>query len=153
MFQALPVSAHRIKTAFGVSGKKYGNDCDEALQGPGQENGFGPGGWAIVSAHIIKMMRALSFGARFLPAMSGTLVAFACCSFVEDTDVVDMAQDMHTTGEEIIRQIEAIIDHCERRLRATGGAIVPQNGYWSLIDWICEKENWRYATIDDAQAA
>ncbi len=149
MFLALQKAAHRIRTAFGVSDKKYGDDLKEPLQGLGQGNGCGPAGWAIVSTPIINMMRALGFGATFFTAMSVQLITFVCYAFVDDTDVVHTAQDVNTTGQDILIQMQQVIDHWEGGLRATGGAIVPKKSYWYLIDWIWEKGKWKYASIDD----
>lgn len=149
MFLALQKAAHRIRTAFGVSVKKYGHDREEPLQGLGQGNGCGPAGWAVVSTPIINMMRVAGFGATFFSAMSVTLIAFVCYAFVDDTDVVHTAQDVFTTGKTIMVEMQTVIDHWEGGLRATGGAIVPKKSYWYLIDWIWEKNRWRYATIED----
>ena len=149
MFLSLQKAAHRIRTAFGVSDKKYGDDLEDPLQGLGQGNGCGPAGWAIVSTPIINMMRVLGFGATFFTAMSVQLITFVCYAFVDDTDVVHTAQDVNTKGEAILTQMQEVIDHWEGGLRATGGAIVPKKSYWYLIDWIWEKGKWRYASIDD----
>jgi hypothetical protein len=149
MFKSLQQAAHRIRTAFGVSIKKYGDDRDIPLQGLGQGNGCGPAGWAIISTPIINLMRAAGFGATFLTAISVTLVAFVCYAFVDDTDVVHTAQDVNTTGEDILKQMQQVIDHWEGGLRATGGAIVPRKSYWYLIDWVWERGKWRYATQVD----
>jgi hypothetical protein len=81
------------------------------LQGLGQGNGCRPTGWAIVSTPIINMMRVLGFGATFLTAMSMMLVAFVCYAFVDNTDVVHTVQDVHTTGEEILQQMQTVINH------------------------------------------
>jgi ribonuclease HI len=149
MFKCLQQAAHRIRTAFGVSKKKYGDDREIPLQGLGQGNGCGPAGWAIISTPIINMMRVAGFGATFLTAISVSLVVFVCYAFVDDTDVVHTAQDVHTTGEDILLQMQDVIDHWEGGLRATGGAIVPKKSYWYLIDWIYDRGNWRYATQAD----
>jgi hypothetical protein len=149
IFLSLQKAAHRIRTAFGVSDKKYDDDLEEPLQGLGQGNGCGPAGWAIVSTPIINMMRVLGFGATFFTAMSVQLVTFVCYTFVDDTDVVHTAQDFNTKGEDILAQMQQVIDHWEGGLQATGGEIVPKKSYWYLIDWIWEKGKWRYASIDD----
>jgi hypothetical protein len=149
MFKCLQKAAHRIRTAFGVSKKKYGDDREIPLQGLGQGNGCGPAGWAIISTPIINMMRVAGFGATFLTAISVSLVVFVCYAFVDDTDVVHTAQDVNTKGEEILRQMQDVIDHWEGGLRATGGAIVPKKSYWYLIDWIWQGGHWRYATQED----
>ena len=149
MFISLQKSAHRIRTAFGISEKTYGQDREEPLQGLGQGNGAGPAGWAIVSTPIINMMRVLGYGATFLSAMSVVLIALVCYAFVDDTDVVHTAQDVNTSGKTIMKEMQSVIDHWEGGLRATGGAIVPKKSYWYLIDWIWEKGKWRYAQIND----
>ena len=149
MFKCLQKAAHRIRTAFGVSKKKYGDDREIPLQGLGQGNGCGPAGWAIISTPIINMMRVAGFGATFLTAISVSLVVFVCYAFVDDTDVVHTAQDVNTKGEEILRQMQDVIDHWEGGLRATGGAIVPKKSYWYLIDWIWQGGHCRYATQED----
>ena len=94
-------------------------------------------------------MRVTGFRATFLTAISVSLVAFICYAFVDDTDVVHMAQDVHTLGEEILKQTQTVINHWEGGLRATGGAIIPKKSYWYLIDWIWNRGKWRYATKED----
>ena len=137
MFQSLQQAAHRIRTAFGVSIKKYGHDREyDPLQGLGQGNGCGPAGWAVVSTPIINMMRATGFGATFLSAMSVTLITFICYAFVDNNDVVHTAQDVHTTGITIMKEMQTVINHWEGGLQAIGGTIVPKKSYWYLIDWI-----------------
>jgi hypothetical protein len=149
MFKCLEQAAHRICTASGVSEKKYGDNREVPLQGLGQRNGCGPAGWAIISTPIINMMRVAGFGATFLTAISVSLVVFVCYAFVDDTDVVHTAQDVHAKGKEIIQQMQNVIDRWEGGLRATGGAIVPKKRYWYLIDWIYDRGHWRYATQED----
>jgi hypothetical protein len=95
------------------------------------------------------MMRAIGFGATLLLAMAVTLLMFICYAFVNNTDVLHTAQDVHTTGTTIMKEMQTVIDRWEGGLRATGGAIVPKKSYWYLIDWIWEKQTWRYATIAD----
>jgi hypothetical protein len=83
------------------------------LHGLGQGNGCGPAGWAIISTPIINMMQIAGFGATFLKVIYVSLVVFVCYAFVDDTDVVHMAQDVHINGEEIIKQMQDVIDHWE----------------------------------------
>jgi hypothetical protein len=97
--------------AFGVSEKKYGDNREITLQGLGQGNGCGLAGWAIINMLIINLMRATGFGATFPTAISVSLVAFVCYAFVDDTDVVNTAQDIYTNGEEILKQMQNVIDH------------------------------------------
>jgi hypothetical protein len=97
------MAVHRIRTAFGVSKKKYRNNRDIPLQELGQGNGCGPTGCSIVSTPIINLMRAAGFGVAFLTAISVSLVTFVCYAFIDNTDVVHIAQDVYMIGEEILK--------------------------------------------------
>jgi hypothetical protein len=57
------------------------------------------------------MMRAAGFRATFLSAMSITLIVFVCYTFVDNTNVVHIAQDVHTTGITIMKEMQTVIDH------------------------------------------
>ena len=76
------------------------------------------------------------------------LVSFVCYAFVDDTDVVH-AKDTHTSGQEILKEMQAVVDHCEGGVRATGGALVPAKSWWYLIDFVWENNAWRYCSKEE----
>jgi hypothetical protein len=149
MFATLQQAAHKIRTAFGLSAKTHGGDRDPPYQGLGQGNGCGPAGWAVVSTPLINMMKTAMFGFTILTALTVTSVAFVCYAFVDDTDVVHTAKDINTTGEEILKEMQDVVDHWEGGLKATGGALVPSKSYWYLIDFHWTGTKWVYATKED----
>jgi hypothetical protein len=149
MFTTLQKLQHKIMTAFGYSVNSYGSRRVVPLQGIGQGNGCGPACWAVMSTPIINMMRAAGFGAFFLSALSVMLITFVCYAFVDDTDLVHTAKDVHTSGEVVMKEMQEAIDMWEGGIRASGGALVPAKSYWYLIDFVWEKNEWRYSTIED----
>ncbi len=113
MFGALQNAAHKICTAYGTSTQTHGQGRTPPYQGLGQSNGCGPAGWAAVSTPIINMMRTAGYGFQMITALLVTLIAFVCYAFVDDTDVVHTAKDVNTTGEEILKEMQEVVDHWE----------------------------------------
>jgi hypothetical protein len=145
MFETIQKAAHKVRTAFGDSESTYDTDSTPPLQGIGQGNGCGPAGWTAVSVPIINMMRTARFGINILTSMSICLVSFVCYAFVDDTDVVH-AKDTHTSGQEILQEMQAVVDHWEGGVRATGGALVPAKSWWYLIDFVWENNACGYCS-------
>ena len=81
------------------------------------------------------MMVTAGHGVNLLSAMSGTLISFICYAFVDDTDVVHAGSDVYTSGEDVMREMQVVVDRWEGGLRATGGALVPSKSYWYMIDF------------------
>jgi hypothetical protein len=115
--------------ADGISQGPCGTNCKTPLQTIGQGNSCGPAGWAV-STPTINMMKMARFGFLILTALSVTCVTFVCYTFVDNTaDVVHSARDIHTTGTEVLHEMQAVVDHWEGGLRATGGAVVQEKSY------------------------
>jgi hypothetical protein len=110
VFKLLQQAAHWIRTAFGTSKKKYGDEREIPLQGLGQGNGSKPvAGWAIISTPIIGLMCAIGFIVAFWTVISVSLMAFACYTFINDTGVMHMVQDVYTNVGEILKQMQAVM--------------------------------------------
>jgi hypothetical protein len=59
---------------------------------------------------IIGVMAARGHGVVVLSALSGTLVTFACCAFVDDTDLVHSAKTAANLGEDAIGEMQGVLD-------------------------------------------
>jgi hypothetical protein len=149
MFSTLHKASHKIRTAFGVSHKTYGQGRDPRLQGFGQANGCGPSGWAVISTPLINLVSTAGFGFFLLTALTVSVVQFVCFAFVDDADVVHTAKDVNTSGDSVRQEMQQAIDHWESGLKATGGDLVPNKSYWYLINFVWTGEKWRYATKED----
>jgi hypothetical protein len=149
MFSTLQQSNHRIRTAFGISRRKYGKGRLPPLQGIGQGNGAAPPGWVVISTPLINMMKTAGFGLQLLTCLSCLLISFICYAFVDDTDLVHTTASVDTTGDTVLSEMQKFVTHWEGGLRATGGALRVDKSCWYLIDFIWSRNKWRYATKDD----
>jgi hypothetical protein len=141
----LQVLKHYIRTAFGDSTDSYNGPTLLPLQGVVQGNGVASAGWSVVSTPIINLMRDAGYGFLHWSAIENEVVRIVCFTFVDDTDLVHTAA-MDATGEDM----QTVLDTWEGGLKATGGALVPKNSYWYLIDFKCNANGkWTYRKIKD----
>jgi hypothetical protein len=75
----------------------------------------------------------MGFGLTFTTALSGTLVALMCFAFLDDTDGIHSREDVHTPGEMIAEEMQAILDMGEGSIFAPGRALHPSKSYWYMI--------------------
>ena len=149
MFETLQQAHHHVSTAFGISQKSCGARRDPPLQGVGQGNGAGPAIWAVISTAIIATMATQGHGFNIISALAGALVSFVCCAFVDDTDVIHAGHSAATSGEEVIKEMQIVLDRWGGVLRATGGALVPSKSHWCAIDFAWDGSTWNYRSITD----
>jgi low affinity Fe/Cu permease len=62
------------------------------------------------------MMKVAGYGFQILMAMTVVCVSFVCYAFVDNTDLVH-TRDIHTTGEEILTEMQSVVGHWEGGLR------------------------------------
>jgi hypothetical protein len=78
------------------------------------------------------MMKEEGFGFMYNISIEGKKLHFAGYSFVDDTDIIQSGQP----GEPFLvlaTRMQAAMDTREGGLRATGGALEPENSCWYLI--------------------
>ena len=94
MITTLQHLIHIVRTAYGDSETWYGGTptTKPALQGCGQGNGAGPQMWVNISSALLDTLRMVGFGAKFISAISHSLVYYVGFSFVDDTDQIQSAQ-------------------------------------------------------------
>jgi hypothetical protein len=83
--------------------------------------------------------------------ISGDTFSFVCYTFVDDSDVVHSLANtnMPEDTRALVKEMQKVVDTWEGGIRASGGALVPSKSYWFLIHFIFEKNQWRYASIDE----
>ncbi|CAJ1929826.1 unnamed protein product [Cylindrotheca closterium] len=126
MFNMLSMATHRVPTGFGDSDKSFRPPSAVPFQGCGQGNGAGPPIWISVSSVLITMMEAMGFGFKALSAES-KLVTAQCFCFVHDTDVIEAGNTVQHSAEPICPLVQAAATLWSGGIRATGGAINPEN--------------------------
>jgi hypothetical protein len=112
MFEMLQQAVHHVRTAYGVSHKTYGGGnikgINMPLHGIGQGNGASPAIWAVISCLILEVMHKQGYVAMFLSAISWMSIALCGFLFVDDADLLFMAQTIHQQGEEIAGVLKGI---------------------------------------------
>jgi hypothetical protein len=123
MFKTLQSAVYKIQMVYGDSDITVTSPTTKPFQGVGQGNGCGPALWVAVSARIIQMLYTAGYSMTVMSAVSDTLVVVACFAFVDDTDMIH--SQTNTTGKQIGKQMQAVMDTWEGRIQATGGALKP----------------------------
>jgi hypothetical protein len=59
------------------------------------------------------MMAYAGFGLNVVSALSFTLVSFVCFAFVDDTDLIHCSRSTDTSGETLVPEVQACLDHWE----------------------------------------
>ena len=80
------------------------------------------------------MCKRRGHGTTFTTAITRTEVSLLGFAFVDDADLVSAANDVHTTGEEMIAKMQALMTDWCGGIRATGGLIAAAKTRW-LLGW------------------
>ena len=65
---------------------------------------------------------------------------------MDDADLVSAASDVHTTGEEMIAKMQALITDWCGGIRASGGLIAAAKTRWFLLCSYWDGQDWQYHT-------
>ena len=150
LFEVLQRSVHSIKTGFGVLMPLYGNETPP-LQRTGQGNGLAPTFFPLLSCKIFCCMEHFCHGIILLTIITRFLLTIISFAFVDDADLVDGAQSVHTCGEDLIAGSQAVLSRWCGLLWTTGGLIVPLKSKWWLIDFKWNAEDFVYCKKNDMQ--
>ena len=86
---------------------------------------------------------------RITPKKHWKEVKFVCCTFVDDTDLVQSADTPETDWTVVKDKMHGQVDHWEGGLRASGGALREDKSFWYLINFKWKDRKWEYKTIAD----
>ena len=151
MFGTLQQVEHYVSTTYGTSQEPY-TAVEFPLQGVLQGNGAGPAIWLVTSIPLINMLRKEGFGFRSRNPINKREYRIVCYTFVDDTDTVHSPADQDTDVSNLMKEMQAMINHWEGGLRATGGALaIKDKSYWYCISfkWHKTKLTWEYNNIAD----
>jgi hypothetical protein len=110
----------------------------------GQGNRGGPTIWAIISSALLDTLRSKGFGTKMLSPISNMSICSVGYSFVDDTDI---AQSNSERTPETTQKLQGAAATWEGGLKATGGALGPENSYWYLVSFTWSGGKWSYAPI------
>ena len=150
MLLAIQAMQFFIRTAFGDSKTCFKGTDQKPFQGSIQGNGASPGNWLLISSIIIKCMYDKGILFRGTTAISLYTVSFAALAFVDDTDLIQMAESGNVPTSSIIDNLQESINLWNGCLTATGGALRPEKCNWYLMDFKWRSDgSWYYCNKND----
>jgi hypothetical protein len=134
LFSTLQNLSHHVRIGYGDSELSYGGPhWVTPMHGICQGNRAGPAIWAVLSTPILNIVRDEGFGCTFVSSIYSGKIHFVGYSVVDDTDLIQTARKGENS-EAVAKTLQESINTWEGGYKATGGAIVPENSFWYLID-------------------
>ena len=146
MFQTIQNLIHKVRTAFGDSDESFGGEWWrelETLLGVGQGNGAGPAIWAVISSIFFDVLKSQGFGAILTAPFSKEILELEGFGFVDDTDILQTGLNFEDYRE-ITGKLQAALELWEKCTEISGGCLVPDKSWWTIIDFTWEKGRWKY---------
>ena len=123
-----------LRTSFGDSDDYYGGgEVGLPFQGGCQGNGGAPALWIAISVILIRVLKKHGHVVEWKSAISGVVVMLIGFLFVDDTDLIVMAQNTETNPEEVMTMMQHNITEWYQALRHSGGALHPGKCSWYLM--------------------
>lgn len=104
------------------------------LQGSGQGNGARPIIWGAISVILLTIMRDEEYDLDTLSYLSQLALVVVSFVFVDDIDITNAAKSVNTSGEELLKQQQQVVNIWEGLLRAIGGMLRLDKSYWHILD-------------------
>ena len=124
-----------LRTGFGDSDDFYGGTPRQGelpFQGICQGNGGGPAIWLTASAVLVMLLKRWGHITELRTCLTQIVTQFVGLLFVDDTDLIKMAEDPNTPVEDVIEAISAAANCWRGGLQASGGDLKPSKTSWGL---------------------
>ena len=143
-----------LRTAFGISEDSYGGEvanyvAGSAQQGAMQGNGAAPAGWTLVFRALVDALKEAGFGYAQWSIIKQRAISIICMAMVDDTDTLHNNPDLTVPTHQVIMEGERLLHTWEGLIKASGGALEPDKGYWWLLDVKRKNGKWKWATETD----
>ena len=118
------------------------------MGGIGQGNGIGPSLWCLISTIIFSCCRRKGHVTSITTPLSNTMISLLGFAFVDDADLVSVANNLYQTATDMIAKMQALMTDWCGCIRATGGFIAPAKTGWFLVSFFCNGNDYEYETKD-----
>ena len=154
MLTSIQLMKFYIRTGFGDSETYYGGgDGPVPFQGGCQGNGAAPALWLSISAILVMTLKRLGTTTKFRSALSATKTKFIGFLFVDDTDLINLANDPETPAQDVAASMQDNVTIWYKSLQHSGGALHPDKSSWCLLAyrWL-DTGAWAFHTKETMQA-
>ena len=148
LLRPLQECRHFTRTAYGDTSQFYGGKQDIPFQGSGQENASSSPFWAVVSSHLIDMMREMNVCSTFTAAITLVTFALVMIMYVDDNDIF-ITSDRINQIEDIRHKAQQAITFWKEVLHVTGVVVRPSKCSWVLLDFSWNGSKYRYKRISE----
>ena len=132
-----------LRTGFGDSTKSFGRS-GTPFQGACQGNKAAGAIWLGTSSPLVEMMHNRGQATDICTALSLLTLALIGFLFVDDTDLLELAENAQIYPHEIIARTQEKVTTWQGGLRASGGALMPRKCMWGLIAFKWSNGKWSY---------
>ena len=141
MFGVIQCMTYYIRTTFGDSTTSYGGKQPVPFQGSCQGNGASPAIWLVISMYLVLIMKQEGHTTTITSPLSGIALVLIGFLFVDDTDLVVLA-DKDEPDTSVYSRLQGAINFWNGILRVTGGALKPAKCYWYFARFKWHKGQW-----------
>jgi hypothetical protein len=134
MLSVLQTMKWYLKTAFSQSLTFFGGSQDDPLMGFGQGNRAALPGFLAVSTLLIEAYRRQGHGARFTPGLARDALILAAVIYVNDSNLLHLAQSTPTDAE-FLASVQAATVDWTGLVHASGGSLKPAKCFWYMLGW------------------
>ena len=149
MITAIQRMTHTVRTGYGDADVSYGNCAENPLQGGGQGNGAALPLFVAISYILVSVLESAVKGVYFYTAMTLQLVQFIAIMYVDDTDLLFAALNDSETIEDVMQRAKKAARVWQQAVLDSGGAVRPDECYWSAIDFTWTAGKWRYKKMKE----
>lgn len=124
-----------LRTGYGVSQTGYGGTPEDPTFGLGQGNGMAPAGFSCISSLMDGTYCRLGHAASFSGAWTGLVFILAAIIYVDDTDLLLIAQNRDQTMDEFFDQTQAAVTDWGHIVLSIGGYLKAAKCFWYMMSW------------------
>ena len=81
---------------------------------------------------------------RLISALSKQVTEFVAYAFVDDTDLIVSARDILEEAQTTLQQLQPMVNDWDDTLFVTGGTLVPEKSFWTMIAFKWHNDGWRH---------
>ena len=149
MLRSIQLMTFFLRTGWGESHTSVGGDVMKILHGLCQGNGAAPASWLVLSSVLVRIYRAMGFGATMTSPITRVFLDIAGVLFVDDTDLYIMDACLKSPYD-LWHETQSASTSWGKLLLATGGALKPVKCFYYMIDYEWQEDgSWTYSDLVD----
>ena len=149
MLRSIQLMKFFLRTGWGESETYIGGNAEKILHGLCQGNGAAPASWLALSSILVRIYRAMGFGAKMESPVTRAQLDVAGVLYVDDTDLYIMDECLKSPVD-LWQETQSATTSWGKLLLATGGALKPAKCFYYMVDYEWHDDGtWSYSDLVD----